>query len=94
MVILGGAGSAYQAALQRQAGTRHWQGYPDIDVVATQTIPDFDPSKVQSAVENQLVRNPDLTGVMTSTTAMAASASTRLRRWRPGSRLLGRGDHR
>ena len=77
MVILGGAGSAYQAAL-KAGWTKALAKYPDIDVVADQTIPDFDPSKVQSAVENQLVRNPDLGGVMTTTTAMAASASDAL----------------
>jgi len=74
MVILGGAGSAYQAALQQGWDTA-LTDYPDIDVVATQTIPDFDPAKVQSAVENQLIRNPDLKGVMSSTTAMAAAAA-------------------
>lgn len=77
MVILGGAGSAYQAAL-KAGWTEALKSYPDIEVVADQTIPDFDPSKVQSAVENQLVRNPDLAGVMTTTTAMAASASDAL----------------
>ena len=77
MVILGGAGSAYQAALKKGWDTA-LTSYPDIEVVADETIPDFDPSKVQSAVENQLVRNPDLAGVMTTTTAMAASASDAL----------------
>jgi ABC-type sugar transport system substrate-binding protein len=77
MVILGGAGSAYQAALKKGWDTA-LADFPGIDVVADQTIPDFDPSKVQSAVENQLVRNPDLGGVMTTTTAMAASASDAL----------------
>ena len=74
MLILGGAGSAYQSALQ-QGWNAALEEYSDIEVVAEQTIPDFDPSKVQAAVENQLVRNPDLGGVMTTTTAMAASAS-------------------
>ena len=78
MLILGGAGSAYQAALQK-GWNQALKGYPGINVVATQTIPDFDPAKVQSAVENQLVRDPNLTGVMSSTTAMAASASTAFR---------------
>lgn len=77
MVILGGAGSAYQAAL-KQGWDTALKSYPDIEVVADQTIPDFDPSKVQTAVETQLVRNPDLGGVMTTTTAMAASASDAL----------------
>jgi ABC-type sugar transport system substrate-binding protein len=77
MVILGGAGSAYQAALEEGWETA-LKDFPDIEVVADQTVPDFDPSKVQSAVENQLVRNPDLGGVMTTTTAMAASASDAL----------------
>jgi ribose transport system substrate-binding protein len=75
MVILGGAGGSYQAALKKG-----WQqalkNYPNIKVVADQTIPDFDPAKTQSAVENQLVRDPNLKGVMTSTTAMAAAAAT------------------
>lgn len=77
MVILGGAGSAYQAALKKGWDTA-LADFPDIEVVADQTVPDFDPAKVQSAVENQLVRNPDLGGVMTTTTAMAASASDAL----------------
>ena len=77
MVILGGAGSAYQAAL-KEGWDLALKDFPDIEVVADQTVPDFDPSKVQSAVENQLVRNPDLGGVMTTTTAMAASASDAL----------------
>lgn len=74
MLVLGGAGSAYQAALQEGWDTA-LEDYPDIEVVAEQTIPDFDPSKVQSAVENELVRSPNLAGVMTTTTAMAAAAS-------------------
>jgi len=77
MLILGGAGSAYQAALQQGWDTALKES-PGIEVVATQTIPDFDPSKVQSAVENELVRTPDLDGVMTTTTAMAAAASDAL----------------
>jgi ABC-type sugar transport system substrate-binding protein len=84
MLILGGAGSAYQAALQ-QGWENALKDFPDIEVVATQTIPDFDPSKVQSAVENELVRTPDLAGVMSSTTAMAAAASDALA-------AAGRGD--
>jgi ABC-type sugar transport system substrate-binding protein len=74
MLILGGAGSAYQTALQ-QGWDKALSSQPNVKVVATQTIPDFDPAKVQAAVENQLVRNPNLKGVMTSTTAMAAAAS-------------------
>ncbi len=77
MVILGGAGSAYQSALKAGFDAA-LDDFPGIEVVADQTIPDFDPSKVQSAVETQLVRNPDLGGVMTTTTAMAASASDAL----------------
>jgi ABC-type sugar transport system substrate-binding protein len=78
MLILGGAGSAYQGALQK-GWNAALKKYPDIKVVAKKTIPDFDPSKVQSAVEDQLVRNPSMTGVMTTTTAMAASAATAFR---------------
>jgi ribose transport system substrate-binding protein len=78
MLILGGAGSAYQAALQK-GWNKALKSAPGIHVVATKTIPDFDPSKVQSAVEDQLVRDPKLAGVMTSTTAMAASAATAFR---------------
>lgn len=74
MLILGGGGSAYQAALQ-QGWDAALEDFPEIEVVAEQTVPDFDPSKVQSAAENQLVRDPDLRGVMTTTTAMAASAT-------------------
>lgn len=77
MLILGGAGSAYQAALKEGWDTALAE-FPEIEVVSDQTIPDFDPSKVQAAVENQLVRNPELGGVMTTTTAMAASASDAL----------------
>jgi ribose transport system substrate-binding protein len=73
-VILGGAGSAYQAAL-KQGWTQALKNYPNIKVVADQTIPDFDPAKIQSAVEDLLVRQPSLKGVMTSTTAMAAAAA-------------------
>jgi ribose transport system substrate-binding protein len=74
MSILGGAGSAYQAALLegwKEALTE----FPDIEVVAERTIPDFDPAKIQSAVEDELIRTPDLEGVMTTTTAMAAAAA-------------------
>ncbi|MGD9695448.1 MAG: sugar ABC transporter substrate-binding protein [Thermoleophilia bacterium] len=77
IVVLGGAGSAYQSSLQ-EGMERALAEFPGIDVVATQTIPDFDPSKVQAAVETQLVRHPDLAGVMTTTTAMAAAASDAL----------------
>ena len=78
MLILGGAGSAYQNALQT-GWNKALAAAPGINVVATQNIPDFDPSKVQSAVENQIVRDPNLKGVMTSTTAMASAAADAFR---------------
>src|SRR5262249_1679137 len=59
MLILGGAGSAYQNALQT-GWNKALAAAPGIKVVANQNIPDFDPSKVQSAVENQIVRDPNL----------------------------------
>jgi len=74
MSILGGAGSAYQAALL-EGWKEALAEFPDIEVVAERTIPDFDPSKIQSAVEDELVRTPELEGVMTTTTAMAAAAA-------------------
>lgn len=74
MSILGGAGSAYQAALL-EGWKEALADFPDIEVVAERTIPDFDPAKIQSAVEDELVRTPDIEGVVTTTTAMAAAAA-------------------
>jgi ribose transport system substrate-binding protein len=74
MNIYGGAGSAYQAALL-QGFHEALKSYPGINVVAEKTIPDFDPAKITTAVENEIVRTPNLVGVATSTTAMAAAAS-------------------
>ena len=73
-IILGGAGSAYAAAL-KQGWTQALKSFPKVKVVADQTIPDFDPAKIQSKVEDLLVRDPNLKGVMTATTAMAAGAA-------------------
>jgi ribose transport system substrate-binding protein len=74
MTLYGGAGSAYQAALLQGFNQAH-QAYPNVKVVANQTIPDFDPSKVTNAVADELVRDPNLVGVATSTTAMAVGAA-------------------
>ncbi len=74
MVQLGGAGSYYASELHK-GFEQALKENPDIEVVADLTIPDFDPSKTQAAVENQLVRTPDLGGVMTTLVSMAVSAT-------------------
>ena len=73
LAIWGGAGSAYAAALSEGAN-RALINYPDVNL-NEQTIPDFDPAKVQTTVENELARNPDLKGVMTSIAVMAGGAA-------------------
>lgn len=73
--LFGGAGSAYAAALA--AGfERATSEYPDIEVVATPTLDDFSPAKVQDLVENYLTSEPDLKGVVTTTGEMAVAALT------------------
>ena len=43
--------------------------------MTTKTIPDFDPAKVQPLVEDELTRNPNLKGVITSIAVMASGAA-------------------
>lgn len=87
-VILGGAGSAYQTAL-KQGWTQALKAFPKIKVVSDQTIPDFDPAKITSTVENLLIRDPNLGGVMTSTTAMAAGAADAITRAKKNAFSVG-----
>lgn len=73
MTVLGGAPSLYYRQLKEGVG-QATSAAPDIDVVADPSIPDFDPSKTQSAVETELVRTPELAGVLTSTGSQALGA--------------------
>jgi ABC-type sugar transport system substrate-binding protein len=73
LAIFGGAGGAYAAALQAGA-ERAIKLYPGVNM-SVKTIPDFDPAKVTTLVENELTRNPKLKGVITSIAVMAGGAA-------------------
>ena len=73
LAIWGGAGGSYQTDLAAGANTAA-KAYPNLKMT-TQTIPDFDPAKVQTIVENELTRNPNLKGVITSIAVMASGAA-------------------
>ena len=73
LAIWGGAGGAYQTDLAAGAN-KAAKAFPNVRVI-TKTIPDFDPAKVQKLVENELTRNPNLKGVITSIAVMAGGAA-------------------
>jgi len=73
MSVMGGQGGQYEREMT--AGfKRALAGASGIEAVADPTTPGFDPATVQELVNNQLTRNPDLGGVVTSTMGMAAGA--------------------
>lgn len=73
LAIWGGAGGSYQTDLTAGA-KKAAKAYPNVNMI-TKTIPDFDPAKVQTLVENELTRNPSLKGVITSIAVMASGAA-------------------
>jgi ABC-type sugar transport system substrate-binding protein len=73
LAIWGGAGGDYQAKLQAGA-EKAMKAHPGVNMTS-KTIEDFDPAKVQSLVEDELVRNPNLKGVITSIAVMAGGAA-------------------
>lgn len=73
LVVWGGAGGSYQTDLAAGAATAA-KKYPKLNLI-TKTIPDFDPAKVQPLVENEITRNPNLKGVVTSIAVMAGGAA-------------------
>ncbi len=73
LAIWGGAGGSYQTDLAAGAD-KAAKAYPNVHVT-TKTIPDFDPAKVQKLVEDELTRNPNLKGVITSIAVMASGAA-------------------
>lgn len=73
LAIWGGAGGSYQTDLAAGA-SKAAKAYPNVHMI-TKTIPDFDPAKVQTLVEDELTRNPNLKGVITSIAVMASGAA-------------------
>lgn len=73
LAIWGGAGGSYQTDLAAGAATAA-KAYPNVHMT-TKTIPDFDPAKVQPLVADELTRNPNLKGVITSIAVMASGAA-------------------
>jgi ABC-type sugar transport system substrate-binding protein len=73
LAIWGGAGGSYQTDLAAGA-SKAAKAYPNVNMI-TKTIPDFDPAKVQTLVEDELTRNPKLKGVITSIAVMASGAA-------------------
>lgn len=73
LAIWGGAGGSYQTDLTAGAA-KAAKAFPNVHMI-TKTIPDFDPAKVQTLVENELTRNPNLKGVITSIAVMASGAA-------------------
>jgi ABC-type sugar transport system substrate-binding protein len=73
LAVWGGAGGSYQTDLKAGAD-KAAKAFPNVKVT-TKTIPDFDPAKVQTIVEDELTRNPNLKGVITSIAVMASGAA-------------------
>jgi ABC-type sugar transport system substrate-binding protein len=73
LAIWGGAGGSYQTDLKAGADKAK-KAFPNLKLT-TKTIPDFDPAKVQTLVEDELTRNPSLKGVITSIAVMASGAA-------------------
>lgn len=73
LAIWGGAGGSYQTFLAAGAN-KAAKAHPNVHLT-TKTIPDFDPAKVQTLVEDELTRNPNLKGVITSIAVMASGAA-------------------
>ena len=73
LAIWGGAGGSYQTDLAAGAD-KAVKAFPNINLT-TKTIPDFDPAKVQTLVQDELTRNPNLKGVITSIAVMASGAA-------------------
>ncbi len=73
LAIWGGAGGSYQTDLTAGAA-KAAKSYPNVKMI-TKTIADFDPAKVQTLVEDELTRNPNLKGVITSIAVMASGAA-------------------
>jgi putative xylitol transport system substrate-binding protein len=73
LAIWGGAGGSYQTDLAAGAN-KAAKAFPNVHLT-TKTISDFDPAKVTPIVEDELTRNPNLKGVITSIAVMASGAA-------------------
>jgi ribose transport system substrate-binding protein len=69
----GGCGSQYQRDLQ-EGTQRAVDETPGLKIAVEECPPDFDPSAVQTIVENALASDPDIRGVLASVMSQAVGA--------------------
>lgn len=73
ITAFGGCGGQYQRDLQAGAEAAVAE-FPDMSIAVNECPPDFDPSKVQTIVENGLAANPEINVVLTSVVSQAVGA--------------------
>lgn len=73
VTAFGGCGGQYQRDLQ-QGAENAVEDLPGVSIAVAECPSDFDPSKVQEIVENALVAQPDVRGVLTSVVSQAVGA--------------------
>lgn len=73
VTAFGGCGGQYQRDLQAGADKAVAEN-PALSIAVKQCPADFDPSKVQEIVQNALVAQPDVRGVLTSVVSQAVGA--------------------
>lgn len=87
VTAFGGCGGQYQRDLQAGADKAVGE-MPGMSIAVKECPPDFDPSKVQSIVENALVANPDIKGVLTSVVSQSVGAVNSIRASGAGGEVL------
>lgn len=73
VTAFGGCGGQYQRDLQAGA-EKAVAEMPDMKIAVKECPPDFDPSKVQDIVQNALVAQPNIKGVLTSVVSQSVGA--------------------
>lgn len=73
VTAFGGCGGQYQRDLTMGA-EKAVEELPNVSIAVAECPSDFDPSKVQDAVENALVAQPNVKGVLTSVVSQAVGA--------------------
>ncbi|EYT52560.1 hypothetical protein H490_0112685 [Leucobacter sp. UCD-THU] len=74
----GGCGGEYQRDLQT-GSEEAAADMPGLEIAVAECPPDFDPSKVQTIVENGIAANPEINGVLTSVMSQSVGAVNAIR---------------
>lgn len=91
MAAFGACASQYYADLRAGMGNA-LKNYPDIELVADECTPDFDPAKTEELVTNTLTSHPDLRGVVTSLVQQAVAARTAAQTAGAGDQVVAVGE--